>query len=181
MYSALGIDTARKNGEGEKGVQQGILLTKNVIVRKPRQELFTFWRDFTNLPKFMRNLECVECKANGTSHWVAKGPLNSQLEWDAEIINEIPGELIAWQSLENADVRNAGSVHFTDNFGGETFVKVTMQYLPPAGRVGDAVAKIFGENPAEVLEENLLRFKQLMESGMAEEFASEDAVEVSGT
>jgi len=181
MYKAMGINTAKsqrdKNG---KGVQQGILISKSVVIRAPRAELFRFWRDFSNLPKFMRNLESVTCEGE-KSHWVAKGPMNTTLEWDAEIINETPDELIAWQSLEGADVRNAGSVHFTDNLGGETFVKVTMQYLPPAGRVGDAVAKMFGENPAEMLEENLQRFKQLIETGLAEEVTAEGAVGVSGT
>ncbi|HYF51169.1 MAG TPA: SRPBCC family protein [Planctomycetota bacterium] len=184
LYNALGINTAGANEKG-KGVQQGILITKSVVIRKPRAELFRFWRDFTNLPQFMKDLESVECFEGNKSHWVAKGPMNTTLEWDAEIINEVPDELIAWQSLENADVRNAGSVHFTDNLGGETHVKVTMQYLPPAGRLGDKVSKWAGTNPAELLEENLQRFKQLMESGGAQEVsagsADEGAVGVSGT
>ena len=104
---------------------------------------------------------------DGIFHWVVTGPAGTTLEWDAEVVNQHPGEMIAWQSLSHAEVHNAGSVRFEDHAGG-TDLKVTLKYQPAAGAVGVAVAKLFGENPERKLEESLLRFKQWMEAGAAQ-------------
>jgi uncharacterized membrane protein len=100
------------------------------------------------------------------SHWVARGPAGKDAEWDAEIINEIPNELIGWRSVDGSNVRNAGSVHFTRSAGDHaTEVKVVLRYDPPAGLVGAAIAKIFGKDPAYEVQEDLRAFKQLIETG----------------
>jgi uncharacterized membrane protein len=135
-------------------------------ISRPRGELYNFWRDLTRVPQFMKHIQRVEQLDDRKSHWVAKGPLGATFEWDAELINDIPDELIAWQSLENADVRNAGSVRFDKGLSNdETIVTITMQYLPPAGRLGDAVARLLGHSAPCEIHQDLQRFKELMETG----------------
>jgi uncharacterized membrane protein len=136
------------------------------VYGRSRDELYAFWRDFTNLPRIMEHLESVEVLDDRRSRWTVKGPAGRSVHWDAVIHNEIPGELIAWKSAEDADVPNAGSVHFTDAPGGRgTEVRVVIEYDPPAGKLGVAVARLFGEEPGVQVREDLRRFKQLVETG----------------
>lgn len=145
---------------------QGVKVEKAVTIDKPAEELYAFWRDFTNLPLFMEHLESVTVQDNTHSHWVAKAPFGKTVEWDAEIINEIPGERIAWRSTENAQIPNAGSVSFKPAPAGRgTVVKVNLEYNPPAGILGAAVAKISGEEPNQQVADDLRHFKNLMEAG----------------
>jgi uncharacterized membrane protein len=129
-------------------------------------DLYRFWRNFENLPRFMENLESVaECDDN-ISHWVARGPGGAKVEWDAEIYNEKEGELIAWRSLPGADITNAGSVHFEEAPGGRgTYVKVILNYNPPGGKAAALFAKLFGKEPGQLVEHNLKRLKQFIETG----------------
>ncbi len=143
----------------------GTKLTESITIARPREELFELWRDLTNLPKFMRGLERVEYVEPGVTHWVFAGPAGSTLEWDAEIINEVEGSLIGWRSLAGADLISAGSVRFKDAAAGGTEVTVTMQYAPPAGRLGEAVSWITGWAPASLLREDLRRLKRWLETG----------------
>jgi uncharacterized membrane protein len=145
---------------------QGVKVLKTVTIDKSAEELFAFWHNFENLPKFMAHLESVNVLDEKRSHWVAKAPFGKTVEWDAEIINEVPNEMIAWRSTENADIPNTGSVWFKtlpDGLGTE--VKVNLEYNPPAGLIGAAVAKIWGEEPNQQVMDDLLHFKQLMETG----------------
>ena len=118
-----------------------------MVIARPRDELFQYWRRFENLPRFMDNLESVTMLDGRRSHWVAKGPLGARVEWDAEIHNEIPDELLAWRSLPGSEVDQAGSVHFTPAEGGGTEVRVVLRYTVPGGKVGDAVAHLLGSDP----------------------------------
>ena len=137
-----------------------------VTVSRPRAELYRFWRDLENLPRVMRHLESVTVLNAERSRWKAKAPAGAAVEWDAVIINEIENELIAWKSVDEADVRNAGSVHFRDAAGGRgTELRVVLEYDPPAGRLGAAVATLLGEEPNVQVREDLRRFKQLVETG----------------
>jgi uncharacterized membrane protein len=114
----------------------------------------------------MDQLESVTVVDDKHSHWVAKGPAHIDAEWDAEIINEIPNELIGWRSIEDSRIANAGSVHFKPARSGRgTELKVVLRYDPPAGKAGAAFAKIFGEDPEVQVEEDLERLKQLVDSG----------------
>jgi uncharacterized membrane protein len=114
----------------------------------------------------MKHLESVKVTGGDRSHWVAKGPAGTSVEWDAEVYNEKENELIAWRSLEGSQVDNAGSVHFESAAGGRgTIVRVVLKYDPPAGKLGAVVARLFGESPAQQIDEDLRRFKQLMETG----------------
>jgi uncharacterized membrane protein len=146
--------------------RKSVKVERAVTIEADRQALYDFWRNFENLPRFMEHLESVRVQTPTRSHWTAKAPAGKSVEWDAEIINEIPGSLIAWKSLPGTGVPNAGSVHFTDAPGGRgTIVKVVMDVEPPAGKLGVIVARLFGEDPDREVREDLRKFKQLMETG----------------
>ena len=145
---------------------QGVHAKASCIVNRPPDEVYRFWRNFENLPRFMKHLESVEDLGDGRSHWVAKGPAGTTVEWDATIIADVPGEVITWRSLEDSDVDNAGAVRFESAPGNRgTIVKVNIQYNPPAGVIGATVAKLFGEEPEQQLDDDLRRFKQVLEVG----------------
>ncbi|MDT7541603.1 MAG: hypothetical protein QOE33_1507 [Acidobacteriota bacterium] len=169
-YQAAGIDTTGAAEDDNPNVSvkggRGVKVEKSLTINRPAAELYKFWRNFENLPRFMNHLEAVRVTGDTRSHWVAKGPAGSSVEWDAEIYNEKENELIAWRSLEGSQVDNAGSVHFTPASGGRgTVLRVSLKYDPPAGIIGAAVARLFGESPAQQIDEDLRRFKQLMEAG----------------
>jgi uncharacterized membrane protein len=145
---------------------QGIHVERSVVVSKPPEELYRFWRKLDNLPRFMNHLERVATYPDGHSHWVAKAPLGQKVAWDAEIVGERKNELLSWRSLPDADVPNAGSVRFKPLEGGAaTEVTVSLKYSPPAGILGATFARLFGEEPNQQIAEDLSRFKRLMESG----------------
>ena len=138
----------------------------SIIIDKSRQQLYSFWREFKNLPLFMKHLESVTSTDEGRTHWVAKGIGGIKVEWDAEIYNEIENELIAWRSVDNTDVVNAGSVRFqAAPTGHGTYVRVTLNYNPPAGSVGATLGQLLGAEPGQLIKEELRRLKQLMETG----------------
>jgi uncharacterized membrane protein len=150
------------------GLTPNILVEKTVTIDRPASELYSYWRDLTKLPTFMGHLKSVTNKneAKTLSHWVANAPLNSRVEWDAEIIKDEPEHLIAWSALDNADIANCGFVRFQPATGNRgTQVKVVLEYQPPGGALTNAIAKIFGESPQEQIGDELNRFKQLMETG----------------
>lgn len=141
-------------------------VTKAITVNRPPEEVYRFWRQFDNLPRFMSHLESVQVLDERRSHWKAKAPAGKTVEWDAQITEDIPNELIAWESLEGADVANAGSVRFAPAPGGRgTELTVQMRYDPPAGPLGTIVARLFGEEPGQQVDGDLRRFKQVLETG----------------
>jgi uncharacterized membrane protein len=168
IYKTLGFSTANGHARERDHVSvpygRGIRVEKSITVNAPPEELYAFWRNFENLPRFMEHLEMVHVIDSKRSHWRAKGPAGITAEWDAEIINEIPNELIGWRSVDGSNVDNAGSVHFTPTTHG-TEVKVTLRYDPPGGTLGAAAAKLFGEDPAHQIQEELRHFKQIVETG----------------
>ncbi len=148
------------------GRGQGVKVEESVTINRPVLEVYRFWRNFENLPRFMDHLESVTVIDDTRSHWVAKGPAGTKVEWDAIIHNEVSDELIAWRSLPGAEVNNAGSVHFTPTPDGTgTDVRVVLSYEPPAGMLGVTVAKLLGEEPSKQVADDLRRFKQVMDSG----------------
>ncbi|MCI0457490.1 MAG: SRPBCC family protein [Gemmataceae bacterium] len=164
-YGLLGIDTAGHSRAASVRAGHGVKVVRAVSINRPAEELYRFWRNFENLPRIMHNLVRVTTEGK-RSQWVARGPMGKEVEWDAEIITEEPNRLIGWRSLEGSEMATAGSVHFTPATGGRgTEVRVEMKYDPPAGKVGVLIAKMFSENPAQQIQEDLRRFKQLMEAG----------------
>jgi uncharacterized membrane protein len=160
---ALGRNTAKADRVSPVARGEGIKVERTITVNRPREEVYLFWRQLENLPRFVDHLESVTVLDEDRSHWVAKAPAGTRVEWDASIQDEIENELIAWRSLPGSDIDNAGSVHFIPA-GDGTEVRVVMSYDPPAGSVGAAVAKLLGEEPEQQVEEDLRRFKQVMEA-----------------
>jgi len=155
--TAAGVDLVDKDAE---------LVGRTVSINRPRQELYEFWRDFRQLPLFMENIEDVVVLDDKRSHWIVRGPAGSELEWDSVITEDVPGEVIAWRSVEGASVDNGGRVEFRDSPNGRgTIVSVTIAYKPPAGKLGKAFAKLFRSEPKIQARQELRRFKQLMETG----------------
>jgi uncharacterized membrane protein len=152
---------------GELAVHRGdVLVGRSVTINRPRQELYDFWRDFANLPMFMHNVQAVTITDATHSHWVIEAPAGRRVEWDAKITEDVPGSLIAWQSLEGAGVRNSGRVEFLDSPDQRgTVVRVTLVYDPPGGSIGELLAKLFQKEPKVQARHDLRRFKQLMETG----------------
>ena len=158
VYQAADITTAR-------GASEPLHAEKSVTINRSAEDLYRFWRDFANLPRFMKHLDSVRVSSDQRSHWVANGPANTHVAWDAEISEDRPNELIAWRSLAGAEVDNAGTVRFEPATGGRgTVVRVALDYRPPAGALGAAVAKLFGEAPQQQIEGDLRRFKSIMEA-----------------
>jgi uncharacterized membrane protein len=142
-------------------------VTRAITVGRPREAVYAFWRDFKNLPRFMRYLEIVDDLGSGRSHWVAKAPVGRKVEWDAEIVEDVPGERIAWHTVgQRDDITHNGSVSFRSAPGGRgTEVHVRLSYDPPGGKIGAMLAKMFGEEPGQQIADDLRRFKQVLETG----------------
>ncbi|HEU4723100.1 MAG TPA: SRPBCC family protein [Gemmatimonadaceae bacterium] len=179
VYKALGVSTGPADAilraserddvtsrAATVNARKAVKVERSVTIDKPREELFAFWRNFENLPRFMEHLVAVRVDSPSRSHWEAKAPAGRTVEWDAEIVNEVPNEIIAWKSVGEPDVPNAGSVNFSDAPGGRgTIVRVTLDYEPPAGWLGAILSHFFSEEPDHQIREDLRKFKQLMETG----------------
>ena len=166
MYAALGVNSRQLNTESGVRGNKGIKVTQSIVVARPREEVYRYWRNLENLARFMEHVESVRELDNRRSTWIVRGPLGHDVEWTAHIITDRENELISWESLPGADVQNAGSVGFEPAAGGSsTEVKVSLQYQPPAGVIGATVAKLLGEAPEQQLQNDLAKFKTLIESG----------------
>lgn len=143
-----------------------VRVDKSITINKPPEEIYSLWRNFENLPRFMSHLESVTVQNGNRSHWVASAPFDRKVEWDAEIINEEENRLIAWRSVGDADVESAGSVRFETAPGNRgTEVRVKIEYMPPAGVAGAMVARLFQEEPSQQVGDDLRRLKQILEAG----------------
>lgn len=167
VYGSLGISTVPDEDGRNVSVPygKGFRVEKSTIVSAAPEQVYAFWRNVENLPRFLDHLESVEVLDSRRSRWIAKGPAGMNAQWEAEIINEVPGELIGWRSVEKSNVNHAGSVHFTPTGGGGTEVRVILRYDPPAGAAGAAFARLFGEDPATQIEEDLGRLRDLFAGG----------------
>jgi uncharacterized membrane protein len=150
--------------------EAGITLTATVTVTRPRQEVYAHWRQLENLPDFMTHLDHVTTTGPRGSHWRASAPFGKTVEWEARITDDIPGERIAWRSLDDSAISNEGDVRFTQapegpDAGPDTEVHVKLRYSMPGGRLGEALARYFGEDPHQQLDDDLRRFKQVLETG----------------
>jgi uncharacterized membrane protein len=152
----------------KRAVQKLVLpihVVRSITINRPPETVYGFWRDLENLPRFMAHLESVREEADG-SVWRAKGPAGLSIEWRAEITLDRPNEAIAWRALEGASVPNRGVVRFKPAPGGRgTELTVELKYDPPAGALGAAIAKLFGEEPGQQIAGDLRRLKQVLETG----------------
>ncbi|MBS1818280.1 MAG: SRPBCC family protein [Acidobacteria bacterium] len=163
VYAAQRLNRA---GAQPAAKRRGVKVEQVVTINRSADDLYQYWRDFKNLPRFMRHLNAVEVIDQRRSRWTAAAPAGMSVRWDAEILQDREGEWIAWRSLPGSQVENSGSVRFTPAPGARgTEVRVQMEYLPPAGQMGRVLAMLFGEEPEQQIREDLRRFKQLMETG----------------
>jgi uncharacterized membrane protein len=165
--TALDVYCAQELSRDRPPASIGTLhMTRSVVINRSPDELYRFWHNFENFPRFMYHLESVRSTGARTSHWVARGPAGTHVKWDAEITADTPNELIAWRSLPDADVENSGIVQFEARPGGRgTIVRVEIEYRPPGGVAGAIVAKLFNESPEQQIYDDLHRMKQLIETG----------------
>ena len=161
------MDNTRRE-QIERGVSPvtELHVEKSIAVNRPVEECYRFWHDFESFPRFMQHLESVHITGENRTHWKAKGPAGTSFEWDAELTADEPNRYIAWCSIEGSGVDNAGSVSFEPTPGGRgTIVRVELSYRPPGGTAGAMIAKMFGEEPSQQIDEDLRRFKWLIETG----------------
>lgn len=165
--SGLDADGHRSDVRGAAATvnaRKAIKVERSISVAAPAGELYDFWRDFRNIPQVMGNLVSVTDLGEGRSRWIARGPANVRVEWDSEIVNDIPGELIAWKTVGEPDVAHAGSMHFEPTGDGRTIVRFVMDYEPPGGRFTAIAAKLIGESPDQQVRSDLRRLKMLFET-----------------
>ena len=144
--------------------QQGIHVRKSITVNRPADEVYGFWRNLENLPRFMDHLESVQVTGKGRSHWKAKAPAGTTVEWDAELLNVSDNREMTWRSVEGSEVEHTGRVRFEPDGAGSR-IHVQMRYAPPGGVIGHVVAKAFGADPKSEMDEDLARLKSLIETG----------------
>lgn len=162
VNASIGRNSAWSDTTTALGGSRGVRVEESVTIDAPVQHIYAFWRKLENLPRFMRHLESVRSGPGRQSHWVARGPAGISVEWDAIVINEIENELIAWRTLEGAEVVSAGSVAF-ESLRDRTCVTVTLQYDPPAGKMGAFISRLFGEDPSRQIRSDLQRLKKYFE------------------
>jgi uncharacterized membrane protein len=128
--------------------------------------VYGFWRQLDNLPLFMTHLESVELLGNQRSRWTARGPGGFKVAWNAETIEDAPNRSISWRSLPGSQVENRGTVRFDRAPGNRgTELRVLLEYAPPGGRAVNMLVKMIGQSPEQVIQEDLRRLKQLIETG----------------
>ena len=171
VYDALDVDTNEKSlfNRGKKSAkswfEQEVEVVKSITIEKPAAELYEFWRDFENLPKFMNHLESVKVTDEKRSEWTAKAPLGTKVSWNAVITEDKKNEKIAWASFGDSQIKNSGKVEFLPTVERGTEVKVTIRYEPPAGKIGELAAYFLTEEPDTQITDDLRRFKRLIETG----------------
>ncbi|WP_307854515.1 SRPBCC family protein [Micromonospora sp. C31] len=164
--AAVDLIAAVRAGRARAALRRVIDMEVAVTVNRSPAEAYRFWRDLENLPRFMSHLDAVRTDDLRRSHWIARGPAGRRIEWDAEIVDDQLNRSLAWRSLPGTRVPNAGRVRFVPAPGDRgTEVRVRLRYAPPAGALGRAVAKLFGEEPEQQVRDDLRRFKQVVETG----------------
>jgi uncharacterized membrane protein len=164
--AALDLVASRQLASVESTHAPVAIVAKAITINSSPDTLYRFWRDLTNLSRFMRHIDEVRMTGERTSHWVAKAPGGTHVEWDAEIVEDEASSRIAWRTLPGSSVEHEGVVSFEPAPAGRgTIVRVSMSYVPPAGKIGLQVAKVFGEEPAAQIDSDLRRMKQLIETG----------------
>jgi len=168
VYEALGMNTAANADDTRAALRgsRGVNVLESVTINRPISELYRFWRNLENLPRFMAHLESVQMLDERRSRWSARLPAGKTVEWDGEVVEDRPGELISWRPLPGTKVMSTGSVRFLRAPGGRgTEVRVELRHDPAGGLIGAGIARLFGEVIGLHAESDLRRFKQLMEIG----------------
>jgi len=161
------LDPRSLLGLGENAIK----VQKAINMNAPIDEVYQFWRNFENFPRFMNHVKEVSTE-NDLSTWTVAGPAGTSIEFQSHITQDIPNELIAWETVPDSQVQHAGFVRFDENRDGSTRVTVQMHYVPPAGALGHAVAQLFGVDPRQAMHEDLIRLKSLLEEGETSTYKS---------
>jgi uncharacterized membrane protein len=165
MAGAERLAEARKLQPGAQSRADGSPVVRSITVERPVADVYAFWSDFANFPRFMAHVESVEILDERRSRWRATGPAGSSVEWESEIVAQQPNELIAWRTAEGSQLYHAGEVRFHAAGEGATVVTVSLAYSPPGGRVTAAALKLFRKEPGQQVGDDLRRFKQMLEIG----------------
>ena len=171
VYTALGVDTSSTGakpadgGMPAKGAAGGVRLEASITVNRMAEELYAYWRDFSNAPSYMDRIISVRALDDRRSQWTAEGPRGAMIEWISDLSEDVPNRRLAWHSLPGSDLPNRGSVEFTPGRLGETTVRHTLEFDPPGGMVGEAIARVMQGMTKEMVQADLRRFKTLMEAG----------------
>lgn len=160
--SITNLDTRSMLGFGLG--ESAIKVRKAINIDAPIDEVYQFWRNFENFKLFMDHVKEISVQ-DDISSWKVAGPAGATVEFQSTITRDIPNELIAWETLPESQVHHAGFVRFDENREGGTRVSVQMDYVPPAGALGHAVAQLFGVDPRQAMHEDLVRLKSLLEEG----------------
>jgi len=160
------LDLRASRATSGAGAAERGQVRQTITIGRPVEEVYQFWRNFENLPRFMSNLESVRVTGDRRSHWKAMAPAGESVEWDAELVDDRPNELISWRSLPQSQIPNRGQVEFRPAPGNRgTEIQVDLQYEPPAGQIGQVVARLFGKEPGQQVPTDLRRLKQILEAG----------------
>nr|WP_083560125.1 SRPBCC family protein [Myxococcus fulvus] len=146
---------------------RAITLHKDITVNAPVEEVFAFWDAMQNFPRFMTHVDEVRVDERGRSYWKVRGPAGLHFEWEAVVTRRVPNQLLAWKSVKGTSVENSGVIHFEPTAKGGTRVDIRLSYNPPAGAIGHAFARLLGVDPKRQMDDDLLRFKSLLERGKA--------------
>jgi uncharacterized membrane protein len=171
VYTALGVDTSSTDAKPADGAMPatgaagGVRLEASITANRMAEELYAYWRDFTNAPSYMDRIISVRALDDRRSLWTAEGPRGATIEWMSDLSEDVPNRRIAWHSLPGSDLPNRGSVEFTPGRLGQTTVRHTLEFDPPGGMVGEAIARMMQGMTKEMVQADLRRFKTLMEAG----------------
>ena len=163
----LAVDSRRSEvRQGEAGRDEKAMVGRTVTINLPAREIYAFWRHFPNLVGIMENIERIDLIDDRRSHWVVKAPAGRTVEWDSVVIDDEPGRLISWQSVEGSEIRTSGRVEFIDAPPGRgTYVRATIAYDPPGGVIAEWIAKLLQREPNVQARRDLRRLKQFLETG----------------
>lgn len=145
--------------------RRAVTLQKMITVHAPVERVFDFWSRYENFPRFMTHVREVRKTSGDRSHWVVAGPAGLPIEWETEVTAHVPNQVLAWRTVPGSIVDHAGIVRFEKTADGGTRVHIRMSYNPPAGALGHAVAALLGGDPKRAMDEDLVRFKSLIEDG----------------
>jgi uncharacterized membrane protein len=149
-------------GAGRRAVN----IQKTFNIAAPVEQLFEFWSNCENFPRFMSNVREVRNLGEGRSHWIVAGPKGVSVEWDVVLVEKIPNQVLAWRTVPGAPVEHAGMIRFDPSPDGTTRVDIKMSYNLPAGALGDVVASLFGADPKGEMDADLMRMKTMIETGI---------------
>jgi uncharacterized membrane protein len=145
---------------------RGVKITQAITIDRPVEPLYAFWKNPTQVTAVMQYIESIAVTSDRTAHWVLRLPGNLKVECDVEFYTDIPNEVLSWRTLEGSQLQHAGAVRFRPAPGGRgTEVELTVEFVPPAGALGQAIVKLFGEAPAQYVREYLRDYKEVMETG----------------